>query len=69
MKVIALNGSPRLNGNTKRSLQIVLDELAAEGIETEIVNIAEEHIEPCHACGTCGRNKDMKCVYDKDRLN
>jgi len=48
---------------------LVLDEIKAEGIEVELVNIAEGHLEPCHACGACGRNKDRKCIYDKDRLN
>ncbi len=69
MKVVAFNGSPRSNGNTHQALQIVLDELKAEGIEVELVNIADKHLEPCHACGACGRNKDQRCVYDKDRLN
>jgi multimeric flavodoxin WrbA len=69
MKVVAFNGSPRRNGNTAQSLQIVLDEIKAEGIEVELVNIAEGHLEPCHACGACGRNKDRKCIYDKDKLN
>jgi multimeric flavodoxin WrbA len=69
MKVVAFNGSPRSNGNTQQALQIVLDELKAEGIETELVNIADKQLEPCHACYSCGRNKDQRCIYDKDRLN
>ncbi len=35
MKVVAINGSPRKQGNTFRALNKVLDELKAEGIETE----------------------------------
>ncbi|MFA5311768.1 MAG: flavodoxin family protein [Methanomassiliicoccales archaeon] len=69
MKVIAFNGSPRKNGNTRRALEIVLEEIASEGIETEMIDIAAKGLEPCHACGACGRNKDRKCIYDKDKLN
>ncbi|MDE7234609.1 MAG: NAD(P)H-dependent oxidoreductase, partial [Ruminiclostridium sp.] len=39
MKVIALNGSPRKNGNTYLSLKTVCDVLNAEGIETEILDV------------------------------
>lgn len=69
MKVIAFNGSPRHTGNTRHSLEVVLEEIKAEGIEVELINIAEGHFEPCHACNSCFKNKDMKCIYDKDRLN
>lgn len=69
MKVIAFNGSPRKNGNTRKALEIVLEEISVEGIETELIDIAEKGLEPCHACGACGRNKDRKCIYDKDELN
>jgi len=47
MKVIAFNGSPRANGNTQRALQMALDELEKEGIETEMVNIGSEPVAPC----------------------
>jgi len=40
MKVIALNGSPRKNGNTAMMLDTVLAELEKEGIETT-------NIRPC----------------------
>lgn len=69
MKVIAFNGSPRQNGNTAQALQVVLDEIKAEGIEVELINVANGHLEPCHACGACGRSKDLKCVYKDDHLN
>ena len=37
MKVIAFNGSPRKNGNTAFLIDLVLQELQKEGIETELV--------------------------------
>ena len=40
MKVVAFNGSARKAGNTAILLNYVLAELAAEGIETELVEPA-----------------------------
>ncbi|MGD0057089.1 MAG: flavodoxin family protein [Methanomassiliicoccales archaeon] len=69
MKVVAFNGSPRKNGNTSIALQIVLDELKKEGIETELVQFGSEGIEDCTACLACVKNKDRKCIIDSDNLN
>ena len=69
MKVIAFNGSPRTNGNTNRALEIVLEEIAKEGIETELVQMGSEDISPCQACGVCGQKKDRKCKRKDDKVN
>ena len=44
MKVIAINGSPRKNGNTNHAINMVFQELEKEGIETEIVHIGNKSI-------------------------
>ena len=69
MKVIAFNGSPRQNGNTNKALEIVLDELRKEGIETELVQMGSEDLHGCKGCGICGKKKDEKCVFDSDKVN
>ena len=69
MKVIAFNGSPRQNGNTNKALEIVLDELRKEGIETELVQMGSEDLHGCKGCGICGTKKDEKCVFDSDKVN
>jgi multimeric flavodoxin WrbA len=69
MKVIAFNGSPRKNGNTNRALEVVLEELAAEGFETELVQMGSEEVAPCQACGECGRKKDRRCKREEDKVN
>ena len=69
MHVLAVNGSPRLNGNTRKALEIVLDELRKEGISGEVINICEKEVHGCKACGACGRNKDKRCVRTEDDLN
>ncbi len=69
MKVIAFNGSARKDGNTSILLNLVLDELKAEGIETEIYPLAGKAIQGCIACFKCFENKNMRCNVEKDVLN
>ena len=44
MRVIALNGSPRKDGNTAAALKIMAEELEKEGIAVETVNIGHAAI-------------------------
>jgi multimeric flavodoxin WrbA len=50
MKVVAFNGSARKDGNTAILLKRVLQTLEAEGIETELIQLAGEQIHGCTAC-------------------
>jgi multimeric flavodoxin WrbA len=69
MKVIAFNGSSRKEGNTAILLNLVLDELKAEGIETEIYSLAGKPIQGCIACFKCFEKKNQRCAVDKDIVN
>jgi multimeric flavodoxin WrbA len=69
MKVIAINGSPKKEGNTFRALSMVGNELIAVGIEFEILHIGHKMIHGCLACGKCAINKDEKCSIQSDELN
>jgi multimeric flavodoxin WrbA len=69
MKVVAFNGSARKKMNTSILLNLVIDELKGEGIETEIVQLAGKPIQGCIACYKCFQNKDQKCFVDKDLMN
>jgi multimeric flavodoxin WrbA len=69
MKVLAFNGSPRIEGNTFLLLQTVLEELINEGIETELVQMAGTPIQGCRACYQCIKQKNMKCAIDTDPFN
>lgn len=69
MKVVAFNGSARKDGNTAILIRKVFSELEAEGIETELVQMAGKKIRGCTACGKCYENKDKRCVVDNDILN
>ena len=69
MKVIAFNGSARKEGNTAVLLNIVLDELKMEGIETEMFTLAGKPIQGCMACYKCFEKKNRRCNVEKDILN
>lgn len=60
MKVIAIIGSPRRNGNTEILASHTLKAIAEEGIETEIVPLAGLDIKPCTACMACRKENSAK---------
>lgn len=66
MKVIAINGSPRGEGNTYHALKLVLEQLEENEIETEIIHVGNKIIRGCMACGGCAKNKDEQCVINDD---
>ena len=62
MKVLGINGSGRKDGNTHLLLKTVLSELIDEGIETEIIQLAEgKPLQGCVACYKCMQRKNMRC--------
>jgi multimeric flavodoxin WrbA len=69
MKVIAINGSPKKEGNTFQALSMVGDELIAGGIDFEIIHVGHKLIHGCTACGKCAINKDEECSIKTDGLN
>jgi multimeric flavodoxin WrbA len=69
MKVVAFNGSARKDGNTAILIRKVFSELEAEGIDTELVQLAGKTIRGCTACRKCYENKDGRCAVDDDVAN
>ena len=69
MKVVAFNGSPRVNGNTSQSLKLVLAELEKAGIETELVQLGGRKVFGCLACGKCRELKNNRCAREDDEMN
>lgn len=69
MKVIALNGSPRKDGNTSLLIKEVFTELEKEGIETELIQLGGRPIHGCIACMKCGKKKNSQCALKGDSLN
>ena len=62
MKVLIINGSPRVDGNTSIAVDEVAKTFEAEGIETEIIQIGNKDVRGCIACGSCAETG--KCVFD-----
>jgi multimeric flavodoxin WrbA len=69
MKVVAFNGSPRKDGNTRALIQHVFTALEAEGIETELVQVGGNLIHGCTACYACFQSKSGRCVQTDDIIN
>ncbi|MEJ5366008.1 MAG: flavodoxin family protein [Desulfosoma sp.] len=66
MKVLAINGSHRKGMNTAAMLQIVLDEAARGGAETELVELVDCRIEYCLSCNQCLR--EPRCSIQDDDM-
>ena len=62
MKVLMINGSPRVDGNTSIALKEMEGIFRQEGIEVETVQVGNQAVRGCIACGYCGKNG--KCVFD-----
>ncbi len=62
LKVLILNGSPRANGNTSIAIHEMEKIFAAEGVAAETVQIGNQDIRGCIACGSCFEKG--KCVFN-----
>ena len=69
MKVLLINGSPRKNGNTAAALSAIEKELAAQQIETVSIQVGNQAIRGCMACGGCRRTSGGLCVFTEDPVN
>ena len=52
MKIVAINGSPRKNGNTAQVLEAVRREVEAAGVEFQVFQPSAK-VHPCMACYHC----------------
>ncbi len=65
MKLVALLGSPRFNGNTDLLASEVMRGAAEVGFETEALALRELRIRPCIGCEGCWK-KERPCVFEDD---
>ena len=66
MKVLIVNGSPRVDGNTSIALAEMQRIFEAEGVECDVAQVGAQDIRGCIACGSCAETG--KCVFD-DAVN
>ena len=70
MKVLAISGSPRKNGNTVLLLNRALEGARSAGAEVELFSVAGKDIKGCDACwacvktGTCHIKDDVSPLHD-----
>ncbi|MBU3112326.1 flavodoxin family protein [Clostridium lacusfryxellense] len=69
MKVLLINGSPKVNGCTYTALCEVAKQLEKANIETEIFHVGTKPIRGCMACGGCSKDDSHKCVFNDDTVN
>ena len=62
MKVLLINGSPRVGGNTSIALGEMEKIFQQEGIQMETVQVGNKAIRGCVACLSC--MEKGKCVFD-----
>ncbi len=64
MKVVAFQGSPRLNGNSEILLEEALKPVRTSGNEIVLFKLNFMNIKPCQDCGGC--EKTGRCIINDD---
>ncbi len=62
MKVLVVNGSPHIKGNTAIAIDEMKKIFEAAGVEVTVLNIGMKDVRDCIACGKC--RETGKCVFD-----
>lgn len=78
MKIIAFNGSPRIDGNTELLLRAALEGITEAGHSAEVFELNEQRMQPCQDCGGCettgvcvlsdSMNAIYKAIREADRI-
>jgi multimeric flavodoxin WrbA len=64
MKILALNGSPRREGNTELLLEAALKGVREKGGEVKLYHLNALSLTPCQQCGEC--DDSGRCVIEDD---
>lgn len=67
MKVLIINGSTHKNGTTAAAINVIKEELATQGVESEIIDLGTAAVHSCMGCLSC--RKTGKCVFEDDPVN
>lgn len=66
MKILVLNGSPRIDGNTKYLIEAFKEGASAKGHQIDVVNVCTMKISGCLACEYCHKVKKGACIQKDD---
>lgn len=66
MKILVLNGSPRLDGNTKAMVNAFTEGAREAGHEVTVVDVCKKKIAGCLACEFCHTKGNGQCVQQDD---
>jgi multimeric flavodoxin WrbA len=66
MKVLAIIGSPRKNGNTSAMVNAACKGATLAGHETEVIYLTDLNIHGCMACGACKTERVEYCAINDD---
>ena len=69
MKVLIINGSPRLNGNSSKLTDELIGIFNKEGVEVDLYQIGAKAIRGCMACGYCHEHGECVSKDDADGLS
>ncbi|MCL0038619.1 NAD(P)H-dependent oxidoreductase, partial [Thermodesulfovibrionales bacterium] len=62
MKILAFQGSPRIEGNTDILLEETLNSIGKSGHEIQLFRLNLMDIKPCQNCSGC--NKTGRCIIN-----
>lgn len=65
MKILGIVGSPRVEGNTQKLVEMILASAAENGAETKIFNLNKLNIKGCQSCYHC-KTTDEGCIVKDD---
>ncbi len=66
MKLVAIAGSPRKNGNSTALMRLAVEGAVERGATVEIFSARDLKVAGCLACESCKRSADAVCVQNDD---
>lgn len=66
MKILVLNGSPRLKGNTAAMVEAFVDGSKQNNHDITVVPVCSKKISGCKACEYCHTKGEGKCIQQDD---
>ena len=66
MKLLAIGGSPRRDGNSNSLMRLAVEGAVARGATADVLYARDLDVKGCLACDGCKRTPESTCVQDDD---